>query len=193
MVQLAILILVYKCQVYLSLRKIIVRRCWRVTRNVIFILNWILLTKADNKYKDRFLVSRSLLFCFTLIIHRLNPPLPLPIREFLDFLVNGKLVWIKNQTLYLFLVNTPTFFFFKKNLKNFFKNLKYNDSTKPAFEKSIAESPYIIFLTYIFFRNRCLKLLGSFIKAIFGEKVNVEINNLIQHQIVYKCLFANVY
>lgn len=69
-----------------------------------------------------FLVSINVFPTLHLIIHLIKPPLPLPIREFLAFLVKGILGLKGSHPLFLkySLVN------FFLNVKFFFKNFKIN-------------------------------------------------------------------
>lgn len=118
------------------------------------------------------MASSNLLFCLTRIVHLINPPFPLPIREFFDFFVSGKLVVKKNQIFFFLEENGAIFAFLRKVFKLFLKNLKYNASTVPAFLKKITVSPYFNFVFSFFFPKRRLKLRGSFVNDMYGENVN---------------------
>lgn len=122
-----------------------------------------------------FRVSNNLLFCLTRIAHLTKPPLPLPIREFFDFFVNGKFGVKKNQIFFFLIENGAIFDCFIKFFRLFLKNLKYNDSTVPDFLKKTTVSPYFSFVFSFFFPKRRLKLRGSFVSDIYGENVNKSI------------------
>jgi hypothetical protein len=72
------------------------------------------LTTRNNIIVGILLVTSTVLFLTNFIAHLSNAPLPLPILEFLDFLVNGRLAVHLKKTTRLFILNVTDVTIFLK-------------------------------------------------------------------------------